>query len=62
MSDFSGDKYKKSGEPTSQYMKWLYENDVEKFESLQGEHFTTKAKMKDNALKDAVNKIMRKKK
>ena len=62
MSDFSGDKYKESGEPTSQYMKWLYENDFEKFESLQEENFTTKAKMKDNVLKDAVNKIMRKKK
>ena len=39
-------EFKKDGKPTNEYMQWLYENDFKKFEELQGEHFTTKPKMK----------------
>ena len=54
-------EFKDNGEPTNKYMKWLYENDFAKFEELQAEHFTTKAKMKDNPLRDYVKKKMKKK-
>ena len=54
-------EYTKSGKPTNEYMKWLYENDFNKFESLQEEHFTTKAKMKESPLDNFVKKKMKKK-
>jgi len=54
-------EFKDDGKPTNKYMKWLYENDFEKFEELQGEHFTTKAKMKENPLADYFKKKMKKK-
>lgn len=54
-------EFKKDGKPTNEYMKWLYENDFKKFEELQAEHFTTRAKMKDNPLSDYVKKKMKKK-
>lgn len=54
-------EFKKDGKPTNEYMQWLYENDFKKFEELQGEHFTTKAKMKDNPLVDYVKNKMKKK-
>lgn len=54
-------EFKKDGKPTNEYMKWLYENDFEKFEALQSEHFTTKAKMKENPLRNFVKQKMKKK-
>lgn len=53
-------EFKDDGQPTNKYMKWLYENDFEKFEQLQSEHFTTRGKMKDS-LRDFVKKKMKKK-
>lgn len=55
-------KYTKDGKPTEASMKWAFENDRELFLDLQEKHFTTKAKMKDNPLKDVVDKIMKGKK
>jgi hypothetical protein len=62
MNDFDGEKFKKNGEPTSQYMKWLQENNPKEFNVLQDKFFTTKGTMGSNPLKDIARKIMKGKK
>lgn len=53
-------KYDKQGKPTKESMKWAFENDRDLFLDLQEEHFTTKAKMKENPIADIAKDIMSK--